>query len=276
MEKISLDGLWTLEAFRYGEGLKNNAHSPDYIPQNAIPAYVPGEVHLDLLRAGQIEEPLFGENAKRCQWLEEREWWYRKEFEVPEALLTLPTELVFESIDTDCDIFLNGEHIAHHENMFVPLILNVSGKIARRNTLVVRVDAGVQRIAHKTFIPYPAGSPEQDYRRVWVRKAQFTFAWDWAPRLVNVGIPRSVYLRFFNGFALRDVFLQAKVHGKNAATITISGQVENFSRDFACEPKLTLRALLFEEEGRKLAAVKDIALRAYPGFSNFAFSIDLS
>ncbi len=276
MPKVSLDGLWTLESFPYGEGLKHNAHRPDYAPCDAIPASVPGEVHLDLLRAGRIEEPLFGENAKKCQWVEEKEWWYRREFEVPEEFLSFPVELVFESIDTDCDIYLNGEHIAHHENMFIPLVLNVSGKLAQRNTLVVRVDAGVQRIKNKPFLPYPAGSPEQDYRRVWVRKAQFTFAWDWAPRLVNVGIPRSVYLRFFEGFALRDVFLQGKIQGKYAATVTVSGYVENFSCDFACEPRLTLRLLLFEEEGERLVAARDVTLRAYPGLTNFSFSLDLS
>ncbi|MEN3183892.1 MAG: glycoside hydrolase family 2 protein [Atribacterota bacterium] len=276
MHKISLDGTWILEDFPYGEGIQRNAHRPDYVPKDALLAQVPGEVHLDLLRAGRIEEPLFGENAKKCQWVEEREWWYRKEFEVPEEFLALPAELVFESVDTDCDIYLNGEPIAHHENMFVPLVLNVSGKLAQRNVLVVRVDAGTQRIAHKPFTPYPVGSPEQDYRRVWVRKAQFTFAWDWAPRLVNVGIPRSVYLRFFEGFALRDVFLQGKVHGYDSATVTISGQIENFSHDFACEPRLTLRVLFFEEEGKNLAAAKDTILRAYPGLTNFTLSVELS
>ncbi|MEN3188637.1 MAG: glycoside hydrolase family 2 protein [Atribacterota bacterium] len=275
MYTVSLNGSWTLESFPYGEGFKHNAQRPDYLPREPLSASIPGEVHLDLLRAGRIEEPLFGENAKECRWIEEREWWYRREFEVPEELRPLPAELVFESIDTDCDVYLNGEHIAHHENMFIPLVLNISGKLAPRNTLVVRVDAGVKRIENKPFVPYPAGSPEQDYRRVWARKAQFTFAWDWAPRLVNVGIPRSVSLRFFEGFALREVFLQGTIQGKHAATVTVSGQVENFSHDFACEPRLTLRLLLFEEEGKKLVNVKEVTIRAYPGLTNFNFSLDL-
>lgn len=275
MHRISLDGSWILEGLPYGEGTAKEAHLPHYLPADPLEALVPGEVHLDLLRAGRIEEPLFGENAKQCQWVEEREWWYRREFEVPKEFLSFPVELVFESIDTDCDVYLNGEHLAHHENMFVPLILNVSGKLKERNLLVVRVDAGVKRIENRPFAPYPAGSLEQDYRRVWARKAQFTFAWDWAPRLVNVGIPRSVYLRFFEGFALRDIFIQGKIQGEHSATVTISGQVENFARDFGCEPKLALRALLFEEEGKKLAAVKDVTLRAYPGLTNFTLSIDI-
>ncbi len=275
MHRISLDGSWILEGLPYGEGIQKQAHLPQYVPTDPLEALVPGEVHLDLLRAGRIEEPLFGENAKKCQWVEEKEWWYRRKFEIPKDLLSLPAELVFESIDTDCDVYLNGEHLAHHENMFVPLVLNVSGKLKEENLLVVRVDAGVKRIEGKSFTPYPAGSPEQDYRRVWARKAQFTFAWDWAPRLVNVGIPRSVYLQFFEGFALRDIFIQGKIQGEHAATVYISGQVENFARDFGCEPKLIVRTLLFEEEGKRLVASKDVTLRAYPGLTNFTVSIDV-
>jgi len=277
MYKLSLDGSWILESLPYGEGVPRKAYRPDYLPSEPLEALVPGEVHLDLLRAGKIPEPLFGENAKLCQWVEEREWWYRRKFSVPEELLALHAELVFEGVDTDCDIYLNGEHLAHHENMFVPLVINVSGKLQSENILVVRVDSSVPRIKEQSFIPYPAGSPEQDYRRVWVRKAQFTFAWDWAPRLVNVGIWRGVSLCFFKGFALREVFVKGKIaQGRKSATLTLSGVVENFSREFSCEPKLRLRVLLFEEEGKKLVASRDESFRAYPGLTNFTVTLEVS
>uniref|UniRef100_A0A7V3YH06 Beta-mannosidase B n=1 Tax=Candidatus Caldatribacterium californiense TaxID=1454726 RepID=A0A7V3YH06_9BACT len=277
MHRLSLDGSWILEGLPYGEGVEKKAYHPDYTPSDPLEALVPGEVHLDLLRAGRIPEPLFGENARNCQWVEEKEWWYRRKFSVPEEWLTLHAELVFEGIDTDCDVYLNGEHLAHHENMFVPLIIDVSGKLQSENVLVVRVDSGVPRIKDKPFVPYPAGSPEQDYRRVWARKAQFTFAWDWAPRLVNVGIWRSVSLCFFEGFALRDVFVRGNIAcDRKSATVTLSGVVENFSRDFACEPRLRLRALLFEEEGKKLVASKDESLRAYPGLTNFTLTLEVA
>lgn len=146
MYKLSLDGSWILESLPYGEGVPRKAYRPDYLPSEPLEALVPGEVHLDLLRAGKIPEPLFGENAKLCQWVEEREWWYRRKFSVPEELLALHAELVFEGVDTDCDIYLNGEHLAHHENMFVPLVINVSGKLQSENILVVRVDSSVPRI----------------------------------------------------------------------------------------------------------------------------------
>ena len=127
MKKISLNGRWTLgmEEWR-GE---------------AIEAEVPGEVHLDLIRAGKMEEPLYGTNAKKCQWVEEKEWWYRKEFEVEEKLLLDYAELVFEGIDTNCEVYLNQEKIAEHNNMFIPLTINITGKLRKKNTLEVKVDS---------------------------------------------------------------------------------------------------------------------------------------
>jgi len=269
VQSVSLNGQWLIEAFDYGKGEAQRVFALDYVPQNPIEAWVPGEIHLDLLRAKKIEEPLWGRNALEVQWVEEKEWWYRKEFTVDVSLLNQYAELVFEGIDTDCDVYLNGEKIATHRNMFIPLIVNVTGKLKEKNVLVVRVDSGVPRIKEKPFVPYPVGSPEQDYRRVWVRKAQFTFAWDWAPRLVNVGIWRGVYVRFFELCALREVFIRGDVDFSNRkATITVSGYIENWACDFVHQPLVRLRCFVYEKEG-KLVGCNEQVLRAYSGWSAF-------
>lgn len=63
MQQLSLDGKWQLEYVDYGEGVKKGLHRLDYKPQTPLEARVPGEVHLDLMRAEIIEEPLYGRNA---------------------------------------------------------------------------------------------------------------------------------------------------------------------------------------------------------------------
>lgn len=261
MKKISLNGRWTLgmEEWR-GE---------------AIEAEVPGEVHLDLIRAGKMEEPLYGTNAKKCQWVEEKEWWYRKEFEVEEKLLLDYAELVFEGIDTNCEVYLNQEKIAEHNNMFIPLTINITGKLRKKNTLEVKVDSGINHIKDKPIYPYPAGSNEQDYRRVWLRKAQFTFAWDWAPRLINVGIWRGVYLQFFEKAALRNVFIQNEISQSFcSAEIKISGIVKNFNESFNQEFRGRLRAQLYDQEGKMVACVEN-SLPVYPGINKFQVMLKL-
>ena len=36
---------------------------------NWIPAKVPGGVHYDLWKAGLIEDPYFGQNSLKCEWV---------------------------------------------------------------------------------------------------------------------------------------------------------------------------------------------------------------
>src|SRR5690554_2629199 len=43
-----------------------------------LPASVPGTVHADLMAAGCIPDPYIGTNEDEVQWVEERDWVYRK------------------------------------------------------------------------------------------------------------------------------------------------------------------------------------------------------
>jgi beta-mannosidase len=269
MKELSLNGKWTLEMKDWGKGVLEEPFLPSYVPKDPVEAQVPGEVHLDLLRAGRIEEPLYGVNAPKYRWLEEKEWWYRKEFQVEKDLLDEHAELVFLGVDTYCDVYLNGEKVSSHANMFVPLVIDVTGKLRENNLLVVRVDSGVNWVKDKPVQRYPKAESFFDFQRVWLRKAQFTFGWDFAPRLVNAGIWRDVAIRFYEKAALRNVFIQSELsrdHSK--ALIRISGQIESFSREFDKEFQGRLRVTLADKEGL-IRGVAEESLYVYPGVNNF-------
>ncbi|MFN2156346.1 MAG: glycosyl hydrolase 2 galactose-binding domain-containing protein, partial [Anaerolineae bacterium] len=74
-----------------------------------LPAEVPGSVHVDLLRAGRIPDPFVGDAEKRVQWVAERDWIYRKTFEVDGALWEEDRiALVCDGLDTLAEVRLNG------------------------------------------------------------------------------------------------------------------------------------------------------------------------
>jgi len=275
MIKLSLDGKWIVEMKEWGKGISARPFLFNYLPKDPVEALVPGEIHLDLLRAGRIEEPLYGTNALKYQWIEEKEWWYRREFTVEEDLLGQHTELVFEGIDTYCEVYLNEEKIAEHSNMFVPLVIDITGKLQKNNLLVVKVDSGVNWVKNRPVQRYPKAEPFFDFQRVWTRKAQFTFGWDFAPRLVNVGIWREVYLRFYQKAALRDVFLQGRLsEDYSQAWVEVSGKIENFSHDFDKEFHARLQIVLFDREGKiKVATEKTIYI--HPGINSFQCNIEV-
>src|SRR6476469_9198397 len=90
-----------------------------------LEAEVPGHVHCDLLRHGRIEDPFVGQNEKLCAWVDERDWSYRCRFDWQPDEARSQRTLRFDGLDTVCSVFLNSEKVADHDNMFVPLEVDV-------------------------------------------------------------------------------------------------------------------------------------------------------
>jgi len=183
-------------------------------------AQVPGDVHLDLVRANVIEEPLFGLNAKKCEWMELKDWWYSTTFAVEEGFIQDRVELCFEGLDTHADVWLNGHYMGRSVNAFVRWVVDV-GKVIRPgdNLLVVRLDCGLRWARSQDIAPYIGTQQLSDIpepSRIFLRRAQFSVTWDWAPRLMTMGIWRPVKLRSYKTLALRDVFLAARLTGDGA------------------------------------------------------------
>ena len=83
-----------------------------------VPVDVPGDVHTALVAAGRIEHPFYDRNENDCTWMEEREWWYRASFDDPGPAPGERLRLVFHGLDTYATVFLNGEELGRHANMF--------------------------------------------------------------------------------------------------------------------------------------------------------------
>ena len=167
---------------------------------DGLPATVPGCVHTDLLNNGVIDDPYWRDNNKAYQWIEKENWNYCCSFEAE------PSEhvyLVFEGLDTYADIYLNGEHIAVAEDMFLPLRTNVSGKLKEKdNFLEVRFRSPVKEVE---------GNPELEAaftaERLYTRRIQCTYGWDWVDRFVTCGIFRPVYLDYTSGMYAKSVYV---------------------------------------------------------------------
>ena len=94
-----------------------------------LPASVPGHVHTDLVAAGVIPDPFAREFELGCQWIDAERWRYVTKFSfTPDP--TLPRRLLrFEGLDTVASVWLDGEKLAEHDNMFVPLELDVTERL---------------------------------------------------------------------------------------------------------------------------------------------------
>jgi len=226
MNSIDLNGTWELLHRPMGDGVGELLHEPLTAWDDALSASVPGEVHLDLLRHGIIDEPFYDRNVDACRWVEEKEWWFRRIF-VIEALHRDHVELVCDGLDTDAILWLNGTELGRAANAFIDHRFEVTHALRPgKNTLVVRLDAGVSRAKEKPLERYGKGASES----IWVRKPQFSFGWDWAPRLVNCGIWRPIHMEVLETVTLRDVWVRTTVDADHSADVRVIVEVENISK----------------------------------------------
>jgi beta-mannosidase len=157
-----------------------------------LTASVPGTVHTDLLANGQIPDPFYGANEAAVQWVEDKAWEYRKSFAVSGATLQQRRlAIVFDGLDTDAEVYLNGALVLRADNMFRQWTVEVGGKLRRSNELRILFPPPSQKakaLKASETIPHP------ENERIYVRKAQYQFGWDWGPRLVTCGIWKGVRL----------------------------------------------------------------------------------
>jgi len=83
------------------------------------PATVPGTVHTDLLANKMIEDPFFGDNEKKVQWIDTCSWEYQAWFDCDPSILNAShVELQFDGLDTYAKVYLNDSLIITADNMF--------------------------------------------------------------------------------------------------------------------------------------------------------------
>ena len=197
MKKIvDLNGTWHV---RWADGQRGGPVSrllgAGADLSRSLEAQVPGEVHLDLMRAGLLAEPSEGLNCLAARWVEESLWLYRRTFEVPALSPGEHAYLVFEGLDLAAAIYLNGQEIGHHANAFYPCQIEISGQLRDgENVLVVVLDSGLFYAGDRPASGYGMSPDSALHKRNWLRKTQSSFGWDWSTRLINVGIHGNVYL----------------------------------------------------------------------------------
>ena len=169
-------------------------------------ATVPGTVHTDLLANKIIADPFYGDNESRLQWIDKADWEYKTIFNVDANTFAKKNlELVFDGLDTYADVFLNGKLILQADNMFRGWMVNVRSIIKRtNNVLLIKFASAQNKVDSIAKAKLPLVLP--DNNRVYVRKAQFQFGWDWGPKFVGCGIWKTIKLNGWNGVRIRPSF----------------------------------------------------------------------
>ncbi|HPP16487.1 MAG TPA: glycoside hydrolase family 2 TIM barrel-domain containing protein, partial [Dictyoglomaceae bacterium] len=121
---------------------------------------------------------------------------------------------------------LNGKKIGETDNMFIPWAFNVKDYLVEgENELEVEL-LSPSKILEERANNYPVKLRGGDYSpRIFGRKAQYSFGWDWGPRLATSGIWKSVNLRGWDRGRIFDVWVPTRTIN-NPAQINIEIDIE--------------------------------------------------
>lgn len=200
--KQSLNGIWKLRGYLPNVRIWGTPEQISrHIITDTIDAEVPGGIHLDLFRAGIIQNPYDEMNSLSCEWTENRWWCYETDVELLKGEYD-KRELVFEGLDYLVEIFINGVSYGEHENMFTPMRIDISDIKAEKINI---------KALFKGAVPELGQNGKTSETRT--QKSRFGYKWDFGTRLVNIGIWQGVYVEYTNGARLTEAKITTDTEG---------------------------------------------------------------
>lgn len=221
----SLDGAWRLRS------LELDAAAPlDHVD---VAAEVPGAVHLDLVAAGLLTDPLHDDGELHQWWVGRSSWELSRP--LPAQAPIGPderVELVFHGLDTLATVLVDDHVVARTENMHRRYRVDITSLLRDNDAtrLAVRFDAPVIEAERRRDewgdLPNPYGTPY-----AFLRKSACNFGWDWGPTLTTAGIWRSAELHRWRTARLAVARPSVRVGDDGTGVIDLTVEVDRVSAD---------------------------------------------
>ncbi|MDY6247911.1 MAG: glycoside hydrolase family 2 protein, partial [Prevotella sp.] len=237
--KYFLDGGdWRLQ--RASEVAARGAEiaSPDFDASSWTVATVPATVLMSYVNAGALPNPNYDDNLLGVsESFFNSNFWYRREFRVPQEMRGQRVFLNFDGINWKADIWLNGQKIDRIEGAFMRGKTDVTRYLHDGvNVLAVEIEKcanpGGAKLKNEQTTDFNGGVLGADNPTF-----HATVGWDWISTIRgrDIGIWNDVYLTSTaNDVTLSDPFVNSKVTingGDTLATMLPNVIVKNYSEN---------------------------------------------
>ena len=190
-------------------------------------ASVPGNIFTDLLHHKIIEDPFIKNNEEKVQWISTKDWEYKTIFQLSNKILAKKNiELNLEGLDTYASIYLNDSLLGLTNNAFQTFNFDIKKSAKKENKLrIVFTNTGKieTKLENKNSYQLPEG------KRIYTRKAQFQYGWDWGPKLNTSGIWKEVSINAWDDLKFETIFVRQKEINKEKANLSVEIEIESNS-----------------------------------------------
>ncbi len=172
----------------------------------------PETVFETLIQNKLITDPFYGLNEKKAAWVYRSDWTYETKLKLSKEFLNYSNILLrFNGLDTIADIYINKIFLGSVNNMFRIYEYQVKDYLKRGINIIQIQFHSPEKHAIKMIKKYEIKlTTGEDYRAIpgipYIRKAQYSFGWDWGPILPDIGIWKSVELIGYEKIRIKSVF----------------------------------------------------------------------
>ncbi len=190
---------------------------------------IPGSAMQSFVMSGDIPNPYVGTNEYQVKDFLDNDFVVRGVFVVDEEVLSKKKkELILKSVDTVCDVFLNGKMIRHCENAHIKYRIDVSDVLKKDNEIEFRFSSATRLVnsvkpgEDREITMINTGTmPNSQY----IRKSHSSFGWDWGPQLPDCGIYEVPEIIAYNDIRLDDVWVRQDHNlGENVVGLKVFSQ----------------------------------------------------
>lgn len=193
-----------------------------YREHRGISCNAPCSLYSVLLENDLIEDLFYGLNEGKVRDLCEYPCTFSATFQVESKQPFM--ELVFEGLDTLCDIYLNEEKLASVKNMHRSYVYAVQEQLrVGTNTIRLEFASPIAYFRKMEALRHVYTNLDSIQGAAQLRKALYMSGWDWGPQLPDMGIWKPVWLRSYDTDRLEDFEIRQK-HENGKVTLSIDAQ----------------------------------------------------
>jgi beta-mannosidase len=189
----------------------------------------PTSVQMAHFKAGKLGDPYKHLNAREHEKLEQKVWYYKKEFTFPEEAKGNYILLNFDGVDYFTKVWLNGHLLGIHRGIFGGPVIDVSGMVlyGQTNDLLVEVVS-----ANYQNMDYNNRKPEA------IVKGWFLTGGSAMEPFFNLGLWRNVRIEIVPVYHIERPFLFTKSIKNNIVTIGFTMEIfsSKNSQDYQLHP----------------------------------------
>lgn len=174
----------------------------------------PHDLYADLEKYGYIENPYFGLNSMKCEWVAARWWLYYTE--VTLEALSEHMEIVLEGVDGNAHVIVNDTEIGYLDNSFITFTFDAAPYLRiGKNEIRIVVENAPNEYGQIGYSD-----------RLTTQKPKFNYKWDFCTRLISLGVNKPVYLKLYNAAKIENVWFDTENKTDGTARVKVETEGE--------------------------------------------------